>query len=741
MEKKRNQAARIGQTSSDFKKDVSSKQHYRRRKETFQAEYGNNNNKQQQQSVNKYRKNANNNNFFYDKRPPARKNGYSLESQNNSSFGFSSSTRLTVENNDDYELNSVFNHGSKKQNLNHLLNFHKYTKDSDDMHYRGAFSKHGYRYRVASKKYNYNKEQYLQANCQFIVKEDAKYDYKPFKITPDALVEWDQIVKILISSNEESQCPICLYPPKAARMTKCGHVFCFSCALHYLSLSDKKWRKCPICYESVYLTDLKSTTSRHIHGSYKVGDILNMELMKRERGSLFVNKANETGCNEISEFPSFSEVQENFTYSKLIMANKQEILKIIEKEIYELDFQLIEDGIDCPESIFVQQAIDLLNNKKKEIEMLIEEDEKLKNEKQYEQQVVNSFGQMTISSNISTTPSVSSTTESLDDELHSIIDEEECTLTVKDIDITSESSNSHSQHFYYYQAPNSQNIFLHSINSKMLQLMYGSLEKSPQTIRGKIVQIECCSMNEDLRKRLKYLQHLPVSSVFEVVEIEFEEGFISEDVIDVFKDDLLNRRKKRQRREREEKKREKVINEINDRQMGKMLSASAANIDICSSSQFPEYYEFQELVNESTGISDLSTSPAGLPSFANMLTSPTGHESEKLWPSLATPTSSSNATNCSNNLFFDDAKMITRIAENKASSSAKTATSVQDDHEYDDDEDECKAPVYKNNLSDALANALKSKASQFEANQNKSGGKNKKKGKKTLLFSSGMNFN
>lgn len=54
-------------------------------------------------------------------------------------------------------------------------------------------------------------------------------------------------------------------------MTKCGHVFCFPCILHYLTLADgnaaggpsggvpsQKWRRCPICWDSVYARDLKA---------------------------------------------------------------------------------------------------------------------------------------------------------------------------------------------------------------------------------------------------------------------------------------------------------------------------------------------------------------------------------------------------------------------------------------------------------------------------------------------------
>lgn len=60
-----------------------------------------------------------------------------------------------------------------------------------------------------------------------------------------------------IYSHEVPSCPICLYPPVAARITRCGHIFCWPCMLHYLSLSDKSWSKCPICYEAVHTADLK----------------------------------------------------------------------------------------------------------------------------------------------------------------------------------------------------------------------------------------------------------------------------------------------------------------------------------------------------------------------------------------------------------------------------------------------------------------------------------------------------
>lgn len=158
------------------------------------------------------------------------------------------------------ELHSVFVPGSKKQNLNHLLNFHYYNpRESDHSPTSNGvshFPNHGFN-RHYTKKCRYNKEQYLQANCQFIVKETG--DYRAYKESPDILVDWDSIEQVIVNngSGEEVACPICLYPPKAAKICRCGHIYCFSCVLHYLALSDKTWRKCPICYEAIHLKDLK----------------------------------------------------------------------------------------------------------------------------------------------------------------------------------------------------------------------------------------------------------------------------------------------------------------------------------------------------------------------------------------------------------------------------------------------------------------------------------------------------
>jgi hypothetical protein len=189
--------------------------------------------------------------------------------------------------------------------------------------------------------------------------------------------------------------------------------------------------------------------------------------------------------------------------------------------------------------------------------------------------------------------------------------------------------------------------------------------------------------------------------------------------------------------------------------MGKMMSSTSLNIDIGSTFQFPEY-EMPALAVETPSKSSkakagpsystvrfifiaLSQFPFAINSSffllisrTQMLATPTAQKS--LWPSL-----SSNKKAAPSSSFFGDDKKIVHVTGNK-DMMATTSKECGGGRSDSDDDDECKAPVYKNSLSDALAKAL-SLNENMSTVAATSGKKSKKKTKKTLLFSSGMNFN
>lgn len=149
---------------------------------------------------------------------------------------------------------------------------------------------------------------YVSAQYRFLVKPTG--DYTAYFADADIYLNWGDILSVLIptssalsgaststlpassqpslETHEGAACPICLSPPTAPRMTKCGHVFCYPCILQYLSTIDgppssgsapipgapasasvtsgnaltgptnRQWKRCPICWDAVYARDLKA---------------------------------------------------------------------------------------------------------------------------------------------------------------------------------------------------------------------------------------------------------------------------------------------------------------------------------------------------------------------------------------------------------------------------------------------------------------------------------------------------
>lgn len=321
--------------------------------------------------------------------------------------------------------------------------------------------------------------------------------------------------------------------------------------------------------------------------------------MCRDKNSLQVRRAN-ASIDDATDgiFPRMLDDRDKIMHSKLVLAGPLEIMAIIERERTELECQLVTDGIDCADSIFVEQAMDLLADREKAIsgQMQMDADKchasraavKCGDDLPLDKLQLNAEAQEFVPVNGQDDCDSVGLAESLDTDIsdHLLIDADS-NLTISDINITATNNAANANRFYFYQASDGQHLYLHSINVRMLQTMYGSLERAPQSIDGRIVQKESCSMTEELRKRLKYLQHLPVTCQFDVVEIEFEQSnIISGEIAVKFRDEVHQRQKMRQKRARDESKREKHINLENERRIGKIIHTNLG-IDVMSDQHFP----------------------------------------------------------------------------------------------------------------------------------------------------------
>lgn len=469
------------------------------------------------------------------------------------------------------EFGTLLFGGGKKQNLNHLLNFHNEPRGASAPVPRSTTYNLSTRSLMSTHAHKYNKEQFLQANCQFVVRFDG--DYGCYLGDPDLLVDWNLVELIRVESCDVVTCPICLYPPVAGKITRCGHIYCWTCILHYLALSDKTWRKCPICYESIHRKDLKSvdTVDRTV---FSMGQEITLQLMKREKGSLTAAPVDQFEARMSKNILEFKEKEIDTVYSKLLLAQKDDIEDIIQKEYDQLQTQVAEFS-GCPEICFVDEAMEYLKQRKAVLESGV------------------SLAKGASSDEILQGPGTDSNGDDLEEPPTPMPDEPAIAnnVGVEDLDIENLAVSQPTKNFYFYQSKDGQHIYLHSINVRMLEMMYGGLDNCPSTIKGKIVEKESGSMTGELRKRLRYMMHIPITCQFEVVEIELLPPLVSHDVAIAFHDQIEMRKKRRFKLAKAEKRREKKIEEHERKQFGR---GPTPNLHIESHYDFPEYGEFNQ---------------------------------------------------------------------------------------------------------------------------------------------------
>ncbi|XP_075071139.1 E3 ubiquitin-protein ligase RNF10 isoform X2 [Mixophyes fleayi] len=471
--------------------------------------------------------------------------------------------------------------GPKKISLNHLLNFTYEPRGHPGAH-RDGHGNWGRRNKWGHKPFN--KELFLQANCQFVVSDD--HDYSVHFTDPDTLVSWDLVEQVRICSHEVPSCPICLYPPVAAKITRCGHIYCWPCILHYLSLSEKDWSRCPICYSSIMKKDLKSViaTERCL---YAVGDTITMQLMRREKGVLVAMPKSK--WMKLDE-PIHLGDEEHTLFSKLLLASRDQILKqVIAKEKAALLEQYNVER-EMPEACFIEAAIQELKDRQDSLQVPRQQDveatavsmEALTLDTKCEErlpgldnkvvQYLSAFDEVVIDlPDEDLGPALSPTTvEPVSVEDNDLGTEEAASCVSHSQQETVPSGPLTNPHYYYfYQAVDGQHVYLHPVNVRCLVHEYGSLERCPETITASVVEIDGFTVSEDVRRRHRYLCHLPLTCEFSICEMALGPPAVSQETLAYFADEVEKRKRLRQRKARDERRREKRIEIEENKKQGK----------------------------------------------------------------------------------------------------------------------------------------------------------------------------
>lgn len=420
-----------------------------------------------------------------------------------------------------------------------------------------------------------DKARYVHANYRFIVHPNRNYHSQAENA--DVHLDWDSVLQVLVSAQTQAaSCPICLSTPVAPRMARCGHIFCLPCLIRYMHAKDEenpgpekkaRWKKCPICYDSVYISETRPVRwFRGQEGDLPIegGDVV-LRLMKRDPGNTLAlprDGAESLGPEEDIPWYHAAEVAD---YARIMKGGEEYMISQYDIEIEDLRRQEIEDELLFgDDTTWSQKAISAITDSKQKsqgmgnppttprqpaakkpavrepISMGPPPDEVAV---MYEAQHAAKSGK-----SASTPAEVGQLSDAIDN-VH--LDSNPAAKDKhKETGVHTRVSTDHS--FYFYQAL--PQFYLSSLDVRILKAAFGEYSLFPATILPRVEHISTGHVVDDeLRKRFKYLSHLPQGCEVNFLECDWRDVVVPE-VLEAFRPETERRRKRNRDKEiREEK--------------------------------------------------------------------------------------------------------------------------------------------------------------------------------------------
>ncbi|RAH55500.1 RING finger domain protein [Aspergillus piperis CBS 112811] len=445
-----------------------------------------------------------------------------------------------------------------------------------------------------------DKSRYVHANYRFIVTPNRNYHAQA--ANADVHLDWDSVMQVLVSEQTQSaSCPICLSTPVAPRMARCGHIFCLPCLIRYMHSSDEekpvpekkpRWKKCPICWDSVYISETRPV--RWFRGQegdlpFEGGDVV-LRLVKREPGStLALPRDGAEGIAPDEDVPWYH-AAEVADYARIMKGGEDYMKEQYDIEIDELRRQELEDELLFgDDTTWTRKAVAAIADAKSKVEGIGNPPEIVRqpvpNQEtkepvaahsppeevaaMYASQHAIKSGQSSSAESIpasDTGPGSASTPETSND-----VDRTSEALGQVDLNATSTPKKKKkdpghgrnnmpskrgpttSDHaFFFYQAL--PQFYLSPLDIRILKAAFGDYSSFPATILPRVERISSGHIVDDeLRKRVKYLSHLPQGCEVNFLECDWRDVVVPE-VLETFKSETEKRRKRNKEKEvREEK--------------------------------------------------------------------------------------------------------------------------------------------------------------------------------------------
>jgi hypothetical protein len=485
---------------------------------------------------------------------------------------------------------------------------------------------------------------YIHANYRFIV--DPRGDYRAQSEDADIHLEWDNVLQIIVSSKSQAaSCPICLGEPTAPRMAKCGHIFCAPCLIRYMHSEDAgaapekraRWQKCPICWDRIYVSETRP--ARFYEGQEgdaprEGGDVV-LRLVTRKPGSTLAMPRESGDVVFKGEHIPWHLATEVMDYAHLMKGSEDYMNQQYDEALAAIELLEKEDELMFGEdSEWTGRAKRLIRESKEKIKGIGNPPEQPKKPESRPERAPIQFNasdegvpEMYLTKHAQHTPSLDGSAEpyiasdSVPSENNT--NANYVPKTIAEMRARHLEKPQPNEYLFYHGL---QHYYLSPLDIRILQAAFGSYKHFPSSILPRVERVSNGHVVDDeLRKRVKYLGHLPYGCEVGFLECDWTDT-VSPEILKDFATQIDRRRKRHSEKEAREEKDRVRIEKASEREIAHIRRNKRPSIpdDLFSADNLPS-------LGGGSATDSSGTSP------------PWAHRTNSAFASLASPGTSPNA--------------------------------------------------------------------------------------------------
>lgn len=365
-------------------------------------------------------------------------------------------------------------------------------------------------------------------------------------------------------------------------MAKCGHIFCMPCLIRYMHSEDgerqhayekkPRWKKCPICWDSIYISETRPVRwyiGQENDSPREGGDIV-LRLIKRKPGNTLAmprESANTVPKGEVVPWYFAAEVMD---YSRVMKGSEEYMFEQYDEAIAAIRMLEQEDELMFGEDAeWTGRAIRMINEWKEKIRGMGNppaqpnkpEEQQSKPERPPIQFMDSQDGGVPLAAQqrYDAVHTTSNVTE------QPIAEEPTTTEQATNGAVPRTLQGMKQRHYekpqpaeyFFYQAL--LHYYLSPLDIRILKSAFGTYNAFPSSILPRIERVSTGHIVDDeLRKRVKYLGHLPYGCEVGFLECDWTDT-VPPEIIQEFKPHLDRRKRRNEEKEtREEKDRVRI---------------------------------------------------------------------------------------------------------------------------------------------------------------------------------------